>query len=72
MSVCEGSPNTGAQPRGIPKWVPECYKNEMLTSDFIMEKIKAVTPQGHFGILRDRDFFKEDRMGVQKYFYDVP
>ena len=37
-----------------------------------MEKIQAVTPQEYFTILRDLDFFSDDKLGIQESFYVVP
>ena len=64
--------NTGAQPLGIPTWVPECYWNAKLTSSLIMEKIQVANPQGYFTILRDLDFFRVDKLGILESFYVMP
>ena len=37
-----------------------------------LKKIQAVTPQGYFTILRDLDFFSDDKLGIQKSFYVMP
>ena len=37
-----------------------------------MEKIRYISPALHFNILRNMDFFKEDRLGICKSFYEVP
>ena len=37
------------------QWIPQCYRNVVLTADFAMDKIRRISPSVHFCILEDPD-----------------
>ena len=60
------------QDLGIPHYIPECYSRADLTAAMAMEKIRLISPAVHFNILRNMDFFTEDRLGICTSFYEIP
>ena len=64
--------HTKVQEMGIPHYITSCYRRADLTAAMAMEKIRYIFPALHFNILRNMDFFKEDRLGICKSFYEVP
>ena len=43
-----------------------------MTADMAMEKIILISPTVHFCILRNLEFFIEDRLGIDHSFYEIP
>ena len=64
--VCRMLYDTDIQDQGLPhcQYVPESYRNVALTADTAMEKIRLISPAVHFCILRNLEFFMEDRLGI--------
>ena len=54
--------NIQVQDQDLPHYVPE--RNEALTAVMAMEKIRLISPAVHFCILRNLEFFMEDRLGI--------
>ena len=57
---------------GLPHYIPACYRRADLTAAMAMEKIRYITPALHFNILKNIDFFTEDRLGICRTFYEIP
>ena len=57
---------------GLPHYIPAFYRRADLPAAMVMEKIRYISPALHFNIIRNMDFFTEDRLGICRTFYEIP